>query len=99
VLIKRIPGLSEEQSQAVAQAYVEQARAAFYEDVEIWANKARIDNPIMCEADGPIYQARDWYSQFYVDADAVKPNSVARRVVELNPGAIEPSPLHHVFEA
>ena len=99
VLVKRIPSLPEEQSQAIAQAYVQQAREAFYEDVSIWASKARIDNPVMCEADGPIYQAREWYGQFYVDADAVTPNSVARRVVELNPGGIEPSALHHVFEA
>ncbi|MBN4683436.1 3-ketosteroid-9-alpha-hydroxylase, partial [Pandoraea nosoerga] len=43
VLVKRIPSLPEEQSQAIAQAYVQQAREAFYEDVSIWASKARID--------------------------------------------------------
>ncbi len=82
----------------MAQAYVDQARAAFYEDVVIWDSKIRIDNPLLCEGDGPIYQMRDWYQQFYVDVEQVRPSSVTRRVVELNPAGIEPPLLRHVFE-
>ncbi len=59
MLVKKIPGLSDEQNDAVAQAYVEQARATFYEDVAIWDSKVRIDNPLLCEGDGPVYQMRD----------------------------------------
>lgn len=98
VLVKRVPGLSEAQNRAVAQAYVEQARGAFYEDVVIWDSKIRIDNPLLCEGDGPIYQMRDWYGQFYTDIEDVRPGSVARRKFELNIAGIEPPALHHVFE-
>ena len=42
-------------------------KMGFEQDVEIWKNKARIDNPLLCEEDGPVYQLRRWYEQFYVD--------------------------------
>jgi 3-ketosteroid 9alpha-monooxygenase subunit A len=48
------------------------------QDVEIWKNKTRIDNPLLCEEDGPVYQLRRWYEQFYVDADEVA-NDMTRR--------------------
>ena len=43
----------------------------FLQDVEIWRNKTRIDNPLLCEEDGPVYQLRRWYEQFYVDIEDV----------------------------
>jgi 3-ketosteroid 9alpha-monooxygenase subunit A len=94
-----VPGLSEEQNMEIARAYSKQAQAAFYEDVVIWDSKTRIDNPLLCEGDGPLYQMRDWYSQFYVDSADVRPSSVARKVVEIKvrEGG-EPPPLRHVFE-
>ena len=39
----------------------------FLQDVEIWKNKTRIENPLLSEEDGPVYQLRRWYQQFYVD--------------------------------
>ncbi|MCY1274746.1 3-ketosteroid-9-alpha-monooxygenase, oxygenase component [compost metagenome] len=78
VLVKKIPGLSDEQNQAMAQAYVDQARAAFYEDVAIWNSKTRVDNPLLCDGDGPVYQLRRWYEQFYTDVAAL-PAEVAER--------------------
>ena len=42
-------------------------KMGFEQDVAIWKNKARIDNPLLCEEDGPVYQLRRWYEQFYVD--------------------------------
>ncbi|WP_166365283.1 Rieske 2Fe-2S domain-containing protein [Pseudomonas akapageensis] len=71
VLVKKIPGLSEEQNQAMAKAYVEQAQEAFYEDVAIWHTKTRVDNPLLCDGDGPVYQLRRWYEQFYTDVAAL----------------------------
>lgn len=68
VLVKKVPGLDAEQNRAMALAYVEQARAAFYEDVSIWHSKTRVDNPLLCDGDGPVYQLRKWYEQFYTDA-------------------------------
>jgi 3-ketosteroid 9alpha-monooxygenase subunit A len=67
VLVKKIPDLSDEQNSAMAKAYVEQAQAAFYEDVDIWHTKTRVDNPLLCDGDGPVYQLRKWYQQFYTD--------------------------------
>ena len=40
----------------------------FLQDVEIWKHKTRIENPLLVEEDGPVYQLRRWYEQFYVDA-------------------------------
>ncbi|MGH8354269.1 MAG: Rieske 2Fe-2S domain-containing protein [Pseudomonas sp.] len=67
VLVKKVPGLSAEQNQAMARAYVQQAQNAFYEDVDIWHSKTRVDNPLLCDGDGPVYQLRKWYEQFYTD--------------------------------
>ena len=42
------------------------------QDVHIWLNKVPVQNPLLCEEDGPVYQLRRWYEQFYVDkADVV----------------------------
>jgi len=56
----------------------------FEQDVEIWKNKARIDNPLLCEEDGPVYQLRRWYQQFYVDVADVQPDMVDRFEHELD---------------
>lgn len=67
VTVKKFPGMSEADSNAMVEAYVEQARAAFYEDVELWHTKVRIDNPLLCDGDGPVNMLRKWYNQFFVD--------------------------------
>ncbi|MCA1007340.1 Rieske 2Fe-2S domain-containing protein [Rhodococcus hoagii] len=56
----------------------------FEQDVEIWRNKIRIDNPLLCEQDGPVYQQRRWYEQFYVDVADVEPDMVNRFEYELD---------------
>lgn len=78
VMVKKNPQLSEEENQAVAQAYADASQQAFSEDVAIWHSKTRVDNPLLCDGDGPIYQLREWYQQFYMDvadlpADLDKP--------------------------
>ncbi|WP_274520571.1 hypothetical protein [Endozoicomonas atrinae] len=80
VLVKKIPGLTDEQNREVAQAYIQQAQEAFYEDVEIWDNKVRIDNPLLCDGDGPVYQLRKWYDQFYTDVADLKDELKERKV-------------------
>jgi 3-ketosteroid 9alpha-monooxygenase subunit A len=50
---------------------VQQAQEAFYEDVAIWHSKTRVDNPLLCDGDGPVYQLRRWYEQFYTDVAAL----------------------------
>ena len=54
------------------------------QDVQIWKNKARIDNPLLVEEDGPVYQLRRWYEQFYVDAAEVVPEMTDRFEYELD---------------
>jgi 3-ketosteroid 9alpha-monooxygenase subunit A len=56
----------------------------FEQDVEIWRNKTRIDNPLLVEEDGPVYQLRRWYEQFYVDVADVTPDMVDRFEFELD---------------
>ncbi|MFR9731167.1 Rieske 2Fe-2S domain-containing protein [Saccharopolyspora sp. MS10] len=67
VLAKKLPGLTDEQADAMAAKVARSTGAGFLQDVEIWRNKTRIDNPLLCEEDGPVYQLRRWYEQFYVD--------------------------------
>jgi 3-ketosteroid 9alpha-monooxygenase subunit A len=56
----------------------------FDQDIQIWKNKARIDNPLLCEEDGPVYQLRRWYQQFYVNAAEVAPEMTERFEFEID---------------
>ena len=59
--------------------YTEMSIASFIQDVEIWNNKVRVGNPVLCDGDGPINMVRKWYSQFYMDAADVPPELVKRK--------------------
>jgi 3-ketosteroid 9alpha-monooxygenase subunit A len=59
-------------------------KIGFEQDVQIWKNKARIDNPLLCEEDGAVYHLRRWYEQFYVDVADVAPDMVDRFEYELD---------------
>ena len=50
----------------------------------IWKHKTRIDNPLLVEEDGAVYQMRRWYQQFYVDIDDVTPEMVERFETEVD---------------
>ncbi|HEY3649673.1 MAG TPA: 3-ketosteroid-9-alpha-hydroxylase, partial [Streptosporangiaceae bacterium] len=56
----------------------------FQQDVEIWLHKTRIDNPLLCAEDGPVYQVRRWYEQFYRDVADVEPDMTARFEFEID---------------
>jgi 3-ketosteroid 9alpha-monooxygenase subunit A len=71
VSVKKLPGLEKEKADKVAATLAKSFGVGFLQDVEIWRNKTRIDNPLLCEEDGPVYQLRRWYEQFYVDTDDV----------------------------
>jgi len=90
--------MTEEMSKQVCDAYIAAIQQGFYQDVAIWDNKVRIDNPLLCEADGPIYQLREWYKQFYTDVDDVPEEMRKRQVFEINRGYANPPAPHHVFE-
>ncbi|MPZ84742.1 MAG: Rieske 2Fe-2S domain-containing protein [Actinophytocola sp.] len=71
VSVRKLPGLPKEKADKVAGKLAKSFGVGFLQDVEIWRNKTRIDNPLLCEEDGPVYQLRRWYEQFYVDAEDV----------------------------
>ncbi|MFN7243314.1 MAG: 3-ketosteroid-9-alpha-hydroxylase, partial [Dietzia cercidiphylli] len=50
----------------------------------IWQRKSQIANPLLCEEDGPVYQLRRWYEQFYVDRDKVEPEMQERFEFEVD---------------
>ena len=52
--------------------------------MHIWLNKAPVQNPLLCEEDGPVYQLRRWYEQFYVDAADVTPEMTERFEFEVD---------------
>ncbi|MEM8593906.1 MAG: Rieske 2Fe-2S domain-containing protein [Pseudomonadota bacterium] len=67
VMMKKTPGLDDATNAAIIDEYIKLSQESFAEDVVIWQNKVRVDNPILCDGDGPINRLRKWYDQFYVD--------------------------------
>lgn len=84
VIVRRneeLPGAAADGTAAKMADYIAKG---FEQDIEIWKHKSRIDNPLLCEEDGPVYQLRRWYEQFYVDVADVKPEMVDRFEYELD---------------
>lgn len=75
-----LPGDPEQIAKAQAQWILQ----GFDQDVKIWQNKTPIDNPLLCEEDGAVYQLRRWYEQFFVDVADVKPEMTDRFEHELD---------------
>ncbi len=84
MIVKKIPGLDDEANAKVARKMTRLIGEGFLEDVKIWQHKTRIENPMLCEEDGPVYQLRRWYEQFYVDVADVTPEMVERFEFELD---------------
>ena len=64
--------------------YAEMFGEGFLQDVHIWKNKVPVQNPLLCEEDGPVYQLRRWYEQFYVDKADIVPEMVDRFEFEVD---------------
>ena len=77
-------GLDDATSFAVAQKFTTMFAEGFMQDVHIWLNKAPVQNPLLCEEDGPVYQLRRWYEQFYVDKADVVPEMTDRFEFEVD---------------
>lgn len=99
VAVKKFPGMTQEACDAMVKQYVDMTNKAFGEDVQIWHNKVRIDNPLLCDGDGPVMQNRQWYNQFYVDAEKVPADVAKRRVVEIDKGIKSKPPITHALES
>jgi 3-ketosteroid 9alpha-monooxygenase subunit A len=84
IIVKRMPGLDAETANRIAHKMAKGIGVGFLQDVEIWKHKSRIDNPLLCAEDGPVYQLRRWYDQFYVDVDDVTEDMVARYEFEVD---------------
>ncbi|WP_248964145.1 Rieske 2Fe-2S domain-containing protein [Sphaerisporangium perillae] len=84
IIVQQSDKLSKDAAEAMAQKLGDFILRGFDQDVQIWKHKTRIDNPLLCEEDGPVYQLRRWYEQFYVDVADVKPEMVERFEFELD---------------
>src|SRR6266576_34854 len=83
-IVRRPPGLSDAQASRVAAKFADFVGLGFLQDVETWLHKTRIDNPLLCAEDGPVYQVRRWYEQFYRDVADVEPDMTARFEFEID---------------
>ncbi|MBJ7465634.1 MAG: aromatic ring-hydroxylating dioxygenase subunit alpha [Mycolicibacterium sp.] len=84
VAVQNLPGLSADKSASLAKSMAKSFGEGFMDDVRIWQHKARIDNPLLTEEDGPVYQHRRWYEQFYVDLADVTSDMTDRFELEVD---------------
>jgi 3-ketosteroid 9alpha-monooxygenase subunit A len=84
VIVEKPKGLDEKTTDKLARVFTEGVSKGFLQDVEIWKHKTRIDNPLLVEEDGAVYQMRRWYQQFYVDAADVTADMTDRFEVEVD---------------
>ncbi len=55
-----------------------------FADLAIWKDKVTIDNPILCDGDGPLTRLRQWYQQFLLPTDQVAASLKERKVYHKN---------------
>ena len=84
LIVKKPEGLDDESSNKIAKKYSDMFGEGFLQDVHIWKNKSAIQNPLLCEEDGPVYQLRRWYEQFYVDVADVTSEMTQRFEFEVD---------------
>ncbi|MFE7723921.1 Rieske 2Fe-2S domain-containing protein [Nocardia rhizosphaerihabitans] len=83
-MVKKPKGMSDDDANAMAAQFAQGVEYGFEQDVAIWKNKAPIDNPLLSEEDGPVYQLRRWYKQFYVDVEDVTDDMTKRFEFEID---------------
>jgi 3-ketosteroid 9alpha-monooxygenase subunit A len=83
-MVKKPEAVSDEAAGQMAAQFAEGVELGFKQDIEIWKHKTRIDNPLLTEEDGPVYQLRRWYEQFYVDVEDVAQDMVNRFEFEVD---------------
>ena len=89
-ITRNSPMLPPEHNAARAAAVAEAYRVGTLQDVAIWRTKTRIDNPLLCDSDGPLYQLRRWYQQFFEDIADIKPEMVNRFEAETDTRHAQP---------
>ncbi|HJC59762.1 MAG TPA: aromatic ring-hydroxylating dioxygenase subunit alpha [Candidatus Dietzia intestinigallinarum] len=84
LMVKKPTGFDDETATKMASKIAEFFGEGFLQDVRIWQRKSAIANPLLCEEDGPVYQLRRWYEQFYVDRDKIEPEMQERFEFEVD---------------
>ncbi|KAA1417094.1 Rieske 2Fe-2S domain-containing protein [Nocardioides humilatus] len=84
IAVQKPEGLDEKTVNYIAERYTESFGDGFLQDVHIWENKVAVQNPLLCEEDGPVYQLRRWYEQFYTDVADIKPEMTDRFEFEVD---------------
>ena len=84
VIVEKPKGMDEKTTEKLSTGFTEGVSKGFLQDVEIWKHKTRIDNPLLVEEDGAVYQMRRWYQQFYVDVADVTPDMTDRFEIEVD---------------
>ncbi|WP_280497459.1 Rieske 2Fe-2S domain-containing protein [Nocardia asiatica] len=83
-IVKKPHGVPPEQAEEIAANFASGLGRGFEQDAAIWQRKTRIDNPLLCEEDGPVYQLRRWYEQFYTDVADIDPKMTDRFEFEVD---------------
>ena len=84
ITVKKPEGLDEKTVDYIGKQYAKMFGEGFLQDVHIWQNKVPVQNPLLCEEDGPVYQLRRWYEQFYVDKADIEPEMTDRFEFEVD---------------
>ncbi|RNL79465.1 Rieske 2Fe-2S domain-containing protein [Nocardioides marmorisolisilvae] len=84
ITVKKPEGMDDKTVAFIAEKYTKMFGEGFLQDVHIWKNKVAVQNPLLCEEDGPVYQLRRWYEQFYVDQADIVPEMVERFEFEVD---------------
>ncbi|EGD53188.1 putative terminal oxygenase, partial [Gordonia neofelifaecis NRRL B-59395] len=83
-MVKTPEGVSAEEAAGMADQFAQGVKYGFEQDVAIWKDKAPIDNPLLSEEDGPVYQLLRWYQQFYTDVEDVTEDMTNRFEFEID---------------
>lgn len=93
-IVKKPAELSTTEATELAASFANGLGVGFEQDIAIWEHKTRIDNPLLCEEDGPVYQLRRWYEQFYRDVAEIDNNMINRFEFE-----VDTTRAHSAWEA
>jgi 3-ketosteroid 9alpha-monooxygenase subunit A len=61
------PNNLSEEKKMVAKLTIAELIHQAEQDIPIWEHKVYMENPTLCDGDGPIHQYRKWFRQFYAE--------------------------------
>lgn len=62
--VRVVPG-QEDATRGIGRAFIDEVTRQYTQDIPIWENKRFVENPVLCDGDGPIGTIRRYYAQFY----------------------------------